>query len=484
MKKIIIAVCLVLTGWVSVSAHDVSVPVIVDTDMASDDIRALIMLLHQDMCDIRLMVTSDGVLSPREGAAGLKILMTMMNREGIPVIAGRDLGKTPPPWRAWNRGMLKPDAPRDMTDKISAGNAGEHIAAILNRAKEPHLYFCLGPLTNLADAMEKSPGIIKKISRVVYFGTPPDSKIRGWNTGRDLRSARKVFDSRVRIHTMESPELPPEPLKTVFPGRICGIQTAAASVLCRLHERPEIQRQLDSGHLKIWDEMCAIYMGFPEIFVFSRGKNNCYRLKGFDREKLIAGYVKMLYHQKDFHLSGRNVVILKSFPATPDRFQDDVKHAVKSIIDRHGIEEWKACVLTNELHRHLGIYSIAGAKMGILARELLNAPVDGLSVVSYAGNQPPLSCLNDGLQVATGASLGRGTIRVVAENRPEAAFTYKNRTVTLRLKAEYLKKIREDIKKLVDRHGGMGREYFRDVRRLSIRYWENLDRHTIFDLVP
>ncbi len=82
-----------------------------------------------------------------------------------------------------------------------------------------------------------------------------------------------------------------------------------------------------------------------------------------------------------------------------------------TLISIHGLEEWKAAILTNEMHRHLGAYSLVGVKMGILARELLKADLDELNVVAYTGSNPPESCLIDGLQIATGASLGRGTIQ-------------------------------------------------------------------------
>jgi pyrimidine-specific ribonucleoside hydrolase len=111
-------------------------------------------------------------------------------------------------------------------------------------------------------------------------------------------------------------------------------------------------------------------------------------------------------------LEPRSMICLKDFPTDPAVFSDDMKPYVVKIIASHGIEEWKAVVLTNELHHHMGLWSIIGAKMGVRARELLNASFDEIDVASSAGVKPPYSCLNDGLQVATGASLGRGTIRV------------------------------------------------------------------------
>jgi pyrimidine-specific ribonucleoside hydrolase len=92
--------------------------------------------------------------------------------------------------------------------------------------------------------------------------------------------------------------------------------------------------------------------------------------------------------------------------------------------------------------------------------------------------------MNDGLQVATGASLGRGTIQISDEKpRPAAAFTYKNKKLTLRLKPAVVAKVKEDIKTSLRRFGGLNREYFAYIRELAIRYWLELDRKDIFDEV-
>ncbi len=45
-----------------------------------------------------------------------------------------------------------------------------------------------------------------------------------------------------------------------------------------------------------------------------------------------------------------------------------------------GYDEWKANVMTDEFHGHLGVFSIVGAKMGIKARELFGVGADMLEV--------------------------------------------------------------------------------------------------------
>jgi pyrimidine-specific ribonucleoside hydrolase len=205
-------------------------------------------------------------------------------------------------------------------------------------------------------------------------------------------------------------------------------------------------------------------------------------LKEIDREGIEKAYLLSLGLPGDFHLSPRNSVVFTDIPKNPSLFREDVRPIVNQIIDTYGIEEWKACLLTNEFHRHLGTYSLVGAKMGVRAREILEAPFDTLEVTSNAGSKPPLSCMNDGLQVSTGASLGRGTIRVLeAQPSPSAVFDFNDISLTLTLKKEVWEKIKKDIRKLVELHGGMNKAYFKDVRELSIRYWKELDRYDIFD---
>jgi pyrimidine-specific ribonucleoside hydrolase len=180
-------------------------------------------------------------------------------------------------------------------------------------------------------------------------------------------------------------------------------------------------------------------------------------------------------------LSPRETVCLKEFPEDPSLFKEEVQPYVKKIIERHGDEEWKACLLTNELHRHLGMLSIVGAKMGVRAREILEVPFDELEVISFAGYTQPLSCLNDGIQVSTGASLGRGSITVGQFNQPVAIFVYKDKKVTLKIKPEVMKEIGDIVKDYSKKYTFQSPKYFQELDKVSIETWMKWDRKKIFE---
>ena len=169
-------------------------------------------------------------------------------------------------------------------------------------------------------------------------------------------------------------------------------------------------------------------------------------------------------------------------------------------IARWGKEEWRAVILTNEIHGHIGIYSTIGAKMGIYALELLSRlcnKAEELKVLSFAGSRPPVSCFNDGLQISTGATLGHGAIEIAkscaeskehADARVEAIFRFraicgteaKEMQLRVWLKEELRQQIAGDIANAVKQYGHTP-DYWLQVRRLALDYWQQWNRSEIFE---
>ena len=176
--------------------------------------------------------------------------------------------------------------------------------------------------------------------------------------------------------------------------------------------------------------------------------------------------------------------ILSPFPTNIDSYSADVAPIVDYVISRYGGDEWRAAVLTNELHGHLGIYATIGVKMGIFAREKLGKP-HHIKVISFAGNTPPISCMNDGLQVSTGATIGHGliTIEPTAVAYPGAIFLAEGKKIELKLKDKYAERIANDIRHGIDTYGPLSPKYWAYVRHLAIEYWQAFDRNEIFDIV-
>ena len=176
--------------------------------------------------------------------------------------------------------------------------------------------------------------------------------------------------------------------------------------------------------------------------------------------------------------------LIKDLPLDTSFYQPPTSDLAKAgIPKKYGHEEWAAVVLTNEFHQHVGIYTILGAKMGVRARELLDAPPRSVNVVAETGTAPPHSCLVDGLQVALGSTLAQNLIHVPESNTPRtgAVFEYQDKEVRLSLKQAVQQTISDIIAKAISRYGNLTPAYFTEIEAASYRIWAEFDRTAIFD---
>jgi len=463
------------------AGHELRIPVLVDTDMGLDDVRALALILNDPHLDVKAVVTAEGSASLQAGFRNLRRVMQFLGKTDIPLGQGEASGAAPPPWRARSDslgGAPLPEAP----GSGPAPASGSVIVQTMQAGPDKLTYICLGPLTNLAGVLTRNPELRERLQALLYAGTPPDVPAPSWNTARDVEAARTVFAAGVQIIAFH---LKPHPLRldTGLLRQIRDLNTPAARLIGLLYQHPQTKKLLGTEHSQAWDDTIPLYLHDPTLgrLELRSGTPPVKALVKWDEVRSRAAYLELLGGGGGQALAPRETVVLRRYPTEPQEFRPDVQPLVKRIIARHGLEEFKAALLTNELHRHLGTFSILGAKMGIRAREVLGADLDALRVESRAGLKPPLSCFNDGLQAATGASLGRGAIRVrEGESIPAAIFQHGSKRLTLRLKDEIFQRLRGEQKALVQRFGHMGPEYFREIRAESLKHWLELDRREIF----
>ena len=95
-----------------------------------------------------------------------------------------------------------------------------------------------------------------------------------------------------------------------------------------------------------------------------------------------------------------------------------------------------------EFHGHLGPFLVIGLRMGSLALKLLGLRgYSGLRAIVETGNEPPLSCIVDGVQVATGCTLGRGNIEVVKNDGAKVTFLKEDKILVVELRESVYRRI-------------------------------------------
>lgn len=467
------------------------IALIVDTDAALDDVRSMALLAQSEDITLLAVVTSDGACAPGPGARNMREVLSALQLVNVPVAPGVSLHLPPASWRAMSESLGWSELDTLSTQAAQADGGSPEFTApaliiqTLKNSDAEVTYLCLGPLTNLAAALKADSSVASRIISVYYSGSPPNVAHPSWNTSRDLPAARAVFGAGLHIIPVQVAD---DDLLTFDAGildQVCVFTTPAARLVCRVHTHEKVKRLVQSDHFRCWDEMASLCLLFPGLFSTQRGSDQSSGelITRCNRDAVHLCYLNLLSGDISMKSGHRDPVVLMQYPTDPALLRPDVQPLASAIIERHGLEEWNTVLLTNEFHRHLGIYSVLGAKMGIRAREILGAGLDDLQVISYAGANPPLSCMTDGLQIATGASLGRGTIAVDphAPAAPTAIFIKGSKRLTLRLKSEIDTRIKENIQSIIRKYGPLTPAYWRTLREATLQYWLEMDRNTIFD---
>jgi inosine-uridine nucleoside N-ribohydrolase len=170
------------------------IPVILDTDIGGDidDTWALAMLLKCPELDLRLLTTCAGDTPYRAKVAAR--LLEVAGRADVPVGIGIQQKDTAGPQAVWvDRYDLRQYPGRVIDDGVAS------LVEAIMASPEPVTLICIGPLTNIAAALEREPRIAERARFVGMHGNirkpfgSATCAIPEYNVKVDVPAARKVF---------------------------------------------------------------------------------------------------------------------------------------------------------------------------------------------------------------------------------------------------------------------------------------------------
>ena len=466
MKKIVGALLFILYTQI-LFAHPwkPSHYVIIDTDAGMDDLKAINMLLASPDVRVLAIIASGGVMPAEMAYVKVRSLLDQYYHQGLKVGINR---------RSAFKEMPLPMSYKWADDKeVNADNAEDYnelLSYIFEHEKTPVSFISLSSLGTVYGFYENHPELFGQVKEIIWSNDAV-KPLEGFNYELDTISALKTIENNLPLKIVGY--YLPEFYNSSLVEKIGIINTPYAKRTSELFKSRE-----DHDFVRgLVDDMIPLYLHYSELFTSDSLNNISFYIPDID--KISDDVVCDI-------LSGNTVnrnQVFKRIPADTSFYFSDLQEYIPDIIERHGKIEFEAGVLTNELHRHFGIYATIGVKMGIRAREYFHIGVDEMTVVSYAGSLTPVSCMNDGLQVSTGATAGHGLLKVVNEDGvPEATFTYMDRTIKLKLKDDISSEIRNELKEINFIYGLDSNIYWELVRQKAILYWKNLDRHEIFDI--
>jgi pyrimidine-specific ribonucleoside hydrolase len=280
-------------------------PVIVDTDMAADDWLALLFLLQrQDLAIQAITVTGAGEAHCAAGVRHALDLAALGGRPDIPVACGREqpLRGThafPLEWRTRVDGLLGLSLPANPRAP-QARSAAALLTTQIEAAPAKTTVLALGPLTNLAEALEASPALAGRIAGIVVMGgaldVPGNVGASGmgidnasaeWNVYVDPYAANVVLRSGAPVTLVPLDATNQVPVTLDFYNRLAAEQhTPAAAFAYEILSRQ--QDFIASGGYSFWDPLAAALLSDESLATFDTRRLAVVEAEGPDSGRVQA----------------------------------------------------------------------------------------------------------------------------------------------------------------------------------------------------
>lgn len=257
---------------------------VVSTDMGLDDMLALLALASRPDVELRAVAVSGvGLATCAGGVPNARALLALAGRPEVPVACGREQplrGERafPATWRAATDqayGVALPAAP---DPGHAEGDAADLIATAA--AGTPPVLLALGPLTDLAEALGREPGLAGRIAGVIWMGgaldvagnlgaDAVDNQVAEWNSYVDPLAVEAVLAAGVPLTLVPLDATNDVPVSAGFLRRLRGenVTPAAATAYALLDANRE---QLEAGQLFFWDPAAAALAIDPALARWER----------------------------------------------------------------------------------------------------------------------------------------------------------------------------------------------------------------------
>jgi pyrimidine-specific ribonucleoside hydrolase len=436
--------------------------VIIETDGGFDDFRAINLMMKSSNIRVLGFVASNGVIDAQTTTFKIKGLMNELHHQGIRIgINATDkvvnYGCKPAINFNWGSSDVK-EEPIDYKSLIND---------ILKNTHEKITWVSLASLNSLCSYINEFPDQMQRFSKCIW-------------------SVNQLVDSSFNYQIDTNAYLQ-------LKDKICIVRVNQAGK--QLVYSPEfIANQLghNSGDFYASLKLPSVYSSIvgDELVSFYLHDSLYFKSKKVGSNEWNASLLPdFKYEDKILDLMCSDLLVknqvFAAFPVDSNLYAPELRGKITATIQKFGADEWQSCVITSELHRHVGIYALVGTKMGVRAKEYFAAGVDEMQVVSFAGENPPISCMNDGLQVSAGASLGHGLISLDTTQKamPVADFTYLGQKIRIKLKDGYRKQIYNQVHQLEMTCGTSSNTYWEYLRVIAFEIWFTWDRDEIFEIV-
>lgn len=264
-------------GTTAVSAQGPT-PVVIDSDMISDDWMATLYVLNDPNFEVEaITVVGTGFAADCEAGNRAALGLLALTEYGdVPVSCGAEkplVGDNAPPaeWRTTLEMVEALGLPAG--GEPAAGDAVALFTSTIQNSPEPVTVLALGPLTNIGAALEATPALADNIAMIYVMGGAVDVPGSGvseqnttaeWNIYSDPYAARLVFESGAPITLVPLDATNEAPVTPEFVAQLEAEQaTPEAEFVAKLLANNA--ESIESGSYYFWDPLAAVVMSDPGL---------------------------------------------------------------------------------------------------------------------------------------------------------------------------------------------------------------------------
>ena len=252
--------------------------VVVDTDLAFDDIMALLYLLQRDDVVIdAVTIAGTGEAHCDPGVRNANRLLALGGETDTPVACGRETplqgaNAFPPEWRTAVDDLSMLDLPE--VDR-GADPRGA-VRLLLDTLDGDGTLITLGPLTNVAQALRADPGFASRVPEFVAMAGAIDtggnapSGVAEYNVWVDPLAAKEVIEGMdvtlVRLDATDDVPFTPFFADTLG-AHLASPEAQAADAIIAANQEIFLQ-----GGYSFWDTLATALVFRPELATWSRAR--------------------------------------------------------------------------------------------------------------------------------------------------------------------------------------------------------------------
>ncbi|MCC6792110.1 MAG: nucleoside hydrolase [Thermomicrobiales bacterium] len=264
------------SGTTGVSAQD-RTPVVIDSDMISDDWMAALFVLNDPDVEVKaITVAGTGFADCEAGVRSALGLLALTEYGDVPVSCGSEtplVGDNAPPaeWRTTVETVEALGLPED--GEPAEQDAVSLFTSVILDSPEPVTVLALGPLTNVGAALDATPALVEKIETIFVMGGAVDvegshvsdeNSVAEWNIFCDPHAARLVFESGAPIVLIPLDATNEVPVTPEFVATLdAEASTPVADFVAALFVSNA--ESIASGGYYFWDPLAAVVMSDPSL---------------------------------------------------------------------------------------------------------------------------------------------------------------------------------------------------------------------------